>query len=77
MIGDYLPALIKQLFRDNFMGSEMEMSFLLYFIKGYFLLAVFTITNNPLTDRLKKLRESTKEKVMLNCDDFFQHKQTA
>jgi hypothetical protein len=74
-IGNYLLLLAKQLFRDNFMGSEMEMGVLLFFIKGYFLLAVFAITNNPLIERFKKLRESLIENVVLNRDDFYQHKQ--
>ena len=76
-IGKLLLPLIKQLFRDNFMGSEMEMGVLLLFIKGYFLLAVFAIANNPLTDRIKKLRESLIENVVLNHDDFYRHKQAA
>jgi hypothetical protein len=76
-IGNYLLPLVKQLFRDNFMGSEMEMGVLLFFIKGYFLLAVFAITNNPLIDRLKKLKESAIEKVMLSRGDFSQHQQAA
>jgi hypothetical protein len=76
-IGNYLLPLVKQLFRDNFMGSEMEMGVLLFFIKGYFLLAVFAITNNPLTNRFKKLRESIIENVVLNRNDFYHHKQAA
>lgn len=74
-IGNYLLLLAKQLFRDNFMGSEMEIGVLLFFVKGYFLLAVFAITNNHLTARLKKLRESMVENVVLNRNDFYQHKQ--
>jgi hypothetical protein len=76
-IGNYLLPLLKQLFRDNFMGSEMEMGVLLFFIKGYFLLAVFAITNNPLIDLFKKLKESVIENVVVNRDDFYQHKQAA
>ncbi len=76
-IGNYLLPLLKQLLRDNFMGSEMEMGVLLFLIKGYFLLAVFAITNNSLIDRFKKLRESTMENVVLNRNDFYRHKQAA
>jgi len=76
-IGNYLLLLAKQLFRDNFMGSEMEMGVLLFFIKGYFLLAVFAITHNPLIDRFKKIKESIVENVVLNRDDFYQNKQAA
>ncbi|MFI5139718.1 MAG: hypothetical protein ACHQIM_17990 [Sphingobacteriales bacterium] len=75
--GNYLLPLAKQLFRDNFMGSEMEMGVILFFIKGYFLLAVIAITNNSLAARFKKLRESVIENVVLHHDDFSQHRQAA
>jgi hypothetical protein len=76
-ISKYLFLLFKQLFSDTFMSSEIEMGILLFFIKGYFLLAVFAITNNPLIDQFKKLRGSTIENAGLNQDDFSQHKQYA
>jgi hypothetical protein len=76
-IGKFLLPLIKQLFRDNFMGSEVEMGILLFFIKGYFLMALFAITHNPLADRLKKLRESAIENPVLSHNGFFQQRQAA
>jgi hypothetical protein len=76
-IGNYLLPLLKQLVRDNFMGSEMEMGILLLFVKSYFLLAVYTISHNALTDRVKKLRESTTKSAELNYEDIYQHEQAA
>ena len=76
-IGDYLLPLLKQLFRDNFMGSEMEMGILLLFVKSYFLLGIYVITHNALTDRFKKLNKSINESVELNHEEIYQHKQAA
>jgi len=53
-IGNYLLPLVKQLFRDNFMGSEMDDGDFYYSLsKVIFLLAVFTITHNPLSQPMK------------------------
>jgi hypothetical protein len=76
-IGDYLLLLIKQLFRDNFMGSEMDMGILLLFIKNYFLLAAYAIMHNALTDQFKKLRKIITPSAVLYHKDFYQHKQAA
>lgn len=76
-VGNYLLPLLKQLFKDNFMGSEMEMGILLLFVKSYFLLAVYVIGHNALTNRFKKLRESTIKSTELSYEDIYQHKQAA
>ncbi|MDB5024164.1 MAG: hypothetical protein JWP78_1919 [Mucilaginibacter sp.] len=75
-LGNYLLPLLKQLFRDNFMGSEMEMGILLLFVKSYFLLAVHAISHNALTDRFKKSGESTTKSAELNYEDIY-HEQAA
>jgi hypothetical protein len=76
-LSHYFLPLLKQLFRDNFMGSEMEMGILLLFVKSYFLLAVYAIRHNALTDRVKKLNKSINESVELNHEVIYQHKQAA
>jgi hypothetical protein len=76
-IGNYLLPLLKQLFKDNFMGSEMEMGILLLFVKSYFLIAVFAITHNPLVDQFKKLRLSINKSAVLQHRDYYQHNQVA
>ena len=73
----YLLPLLKQLFRDNFMGSEMEMGILLLFVKSYFLLAVYTIRHNVLANRFKKMRMNRTKTPVLYREDFYQHKQAA
>jgi hypothetical protein len=74
-VGDYLLLLIKQLFRDSFLGPEMDMGILLLFIKSYFLLAAYAIMHNALTDRFKKLRKIITPNAVLYHKDFYQHKQ--
>jgi len=74
-IGEYLLLLIKQLFRDSFMGSEMDMGIMLLFIKSYFLLAAYAIMHNALTDQFKKLRKMITPDAVLYHKDFYQHKQ--
>jgi hypothetical protein len=53
--GQYLLPLLRQLFRDNFMGSDMEIGILLIFLRDYFLSAADVFRNNAITDRIKKL----------------------
>jgi hypothetical protein len=76
-IGNYLLPLLKELFKDNFMGSDMEMGILLLFVKSYFLLAVYVISHNALTDRFKKLNKSINKSVELNHEEIYRHKQAA
>jgi len=76
-IGEYLLPLIKQLFRDSFMGSEMDMAILLLFIKSYFLLATYAITHNALADQFKRLRKIITRDAVLYHKDFYQHTQAA
>jgi len=76
-IGHYLLPLIKQLFRDNFMGSEMEMSILLVLVKGYVLLAVHTIRHNAITKQFKKLSSGLTKNAVLIDKDFSRHRQAA
>ncbi|MGZ3767901.1 MAG: hypothetical protein ACXVB0_04840 [Mucilaginibacter sp.] len=76
-VGNYFLPLVKQLFKDNFMGSEMEMGMILLFVKSYFLVAAYAIRHNALTDRVKKLKDSTTRSIVLKQEDFYQHKQAA
>ena len=45
-LGYYLLPLVKQLFRDNFMGSDIEMGMLLIFPERYFFTAADALSNN-------------------------------
>jgi hypothetical protein len=76
-VGYYLLPLVKQIFRDNFMGSDAEMGILLVFLKGYFLSATDTIRNNAVTDLFKKLRGSKRTIAVLNTERIYNHPQAA
>jgi len=76
-LSHYFLPLLKQLFRDNFMGSEMEMGILLLFVKSYFLLAVHAVRDSALTERFKKLRVSKYKNDALPKEVIYQHKQAA
>jgi len=76
-IGQYLLPLAKQLFRDNFMGSDMEMGILLLFIKSYFMVAVYAIRNNSITRQFSKVQENISKNILSPRDTFYQHKQAA
>lgn len=53
-----LLPVVKQLFRDNFLGSDMEMGILVIFLKGYLSSATNAVKNNVITNLFKSLRKS-------------------
>ena len=76
-VGYYLLPLVKQLLRDNFMGSDMEMGMLLIFLKDYFLSATDTIRNNAVTNLFKKLKDSKNTIAVLDTERIYDHQQAA
>jgi hypothetical protein len=76
-VGYYLLPLVKQLFRDNFMGSDAEMGVLLIFLKGYFSSAVETVSNNAVTGLLEKLRSSKDTVAILDTERIYDNQQAA
>jgi hypothetical protein len=75
--GYYMLPLVKQLLRDNFMGSDMEMEMLLIFLKGYFLSAAGAIRNNAVTNLFKKLKGSKNAIAVLHTERIYNHQQAA
>jgi hypothetical protein len=75
--GYYMLPLVKQLLRDNFMGSDMEMEMLLIFLKGYFLSATDTIRNNAVTNLFNKLKGSKNAIAVLDTKRIYDHQQAA
>ncbi len=76
-MGQYLLPLIKQLLRDSFMGSDMEIGMLLIFLKSYFLSAVEIASNNAVTDLIKKFRGNKSTIAILNTERIYDHQQAA
>jgi hypothetical protein len=76
-IGSYLLPLVKQIFRDNFMGSDMEMSMLLIFLKGYFFSAANAARNNMVTELFRKIRKNKAEVIVLKTEKKYNYQQAA
>lgn len=76
-IGEYLLPLVKQLFRDNFMGSDMEMGILLIFLKGYFLSATNLISHNAVTGLFKKFKKSNAQVGAWDTEAIYDYKKAA
>jgi hypothetical protein len=64
MIGHYLLPLAKQIFRETFMGADMEMGIVLIFMKDYFLSAADIIRNNAVTKLFKQSKDSKRDMVV-------------
>lgn len=60
--GSYVTPILKQAFRDSFMGSDQELEMILLFLQGYILSAAKTVRHNPLTDGIKKLQVRLNER---------------
>ena len=76
-VGYYLLPLVKQLFKDNFMGSDAEMGVLLIFLKGYFSSAVETLRSNAVGDLFRKLRGVRGTVAVLDTERTYDHQQAA
>ncbi len=76
-MGSYLFPLLKQLFRETLMAPEVEMEMLMLFVKNYFLLIAFTVSQVALALRFKKSTGSIYKSAVVHRDKLYQHKQAA
>jgi hypothetical protein len=76
-VGHYLLPLAKQIFRDSFMGADMEMGILLIFMKDYFLSAANAIRNNAVTNLFKKFKSSKRNVSVSASERIYNHPQAA
>ena len=60
-INYYLTLLLKQIFSDNFSGSDAETGMVLIFLKSYFLSATALLSNNVITDFVKASKNQTRK----------------
>jgi len=65
----YLTLLLKQIFSDNFSGSDAETGMVLIFLKSYFLSATALLSNNVITDFVKGLKKSNAKVVGLVTEE--------
>ena len=73
----YLTLLLKQIFSDNFSGSDAETGMVLIFLKGYLLSATALLSNNVITDFFKNLRKQNAKVVTLDVEENFNYNKAA
>jgi hypothetical protein len=65
----YLTLLLKQIFSDNFSGSDAETGMVLIFLKSYFLSATILLSNNMITDFIKGFKKQNAKVVELAAEE--------
>lgn len=65
----YLTLLLKQIFNDNFSGSDAETGMVLIFLKSYFMSATAFISNNRIADFIKSLKKQHAKVVVLDAEE--------
>ena len=73
----YLTLLVKQIFSDNFSGSDAEVGMVLIFLKGYFLSAADLLKNNVITDFFRKLKTGQSNIVVLDTEQNYSYNKAA
>ena len=73
----YLTLLLKQIFSDNFSGSDAETGMALIFLKGYLLSATAFISNNMITDFVKGLKKQNTRVVELVAEENLSYTKAA
>lgn len=73
----YLTLLLKQIFSDNFSGSDAETGIVLIFLKGYLLSATAFLSNNVLTDFVKGLKKENTKVAELDAEENFDYNKAA
>jgi len=68
-INYYLTLLLKQIFSDNFSGSDAETGMALIFLKSYVLSATAFISNNLVIDFIKSLKKQHAKVVVLEAEE--------
>jgi len=64
----YLTLLMKQIFSDNFSGSDAETGMALIFLKSYLVSATAFLSNNVITDFVKSLKKQNAKVVRLDAE---------
>lgn len=76
-ISYYLTLLLKQIFSDNFSGSDAETGMVLIFLKSYFLSATAFLSNNVIIDFVKGLKKQNANVVELAAEENFNFNKAA
>ena len=73
----YVTLLLKQIFSDNFSGSDAETGMVLIFLKSYLLSATAFLSNNLVTDFVKGLKKQNVKVVELAAEEGFNFNKAA
>jgi len=73
----YLTLLLKQIFSDNFSGSDAETGMALIFLKSYFISAAAFLSNNLVTDFVKGLKKQNAKVMELGAGENFNYNKAA
>ena len=65
----YITLLLKQIFSDNFSGSDAETGMALIFLKSYVMSATVFLSNNLVTDFVKGLKKQNAKVVELAAEE--------
>ena len=76
-INYYLTLLLKQIFSDNFSGSDAETGMVLIFLKSYFVSATAFLSNNLVTDLVKSLKKQNAKVVEIGAEENFNFNKAA
>lgn len=70
----YLTLLLKQIFSDNFSGSDAETGMAIIFLKSYLVSATAFLSNNLVIDFVKRLK---KQNAKLGAEENFNFNKAA
>jgi len=73
----YLTLLLKQIFSDNFSGSDAETGMALIFLKSYFVSASAFLSNNLVTGFVKNLKKQKAKVMELGAEENFNYNKAA
>lgn len=73
----YVTLLLKQIFSDNFSGSDAETGMVLIFLKSYFVSATAFLSNNVIIDFVKGLKKQNAKVVELTAEENFNFNKAA
>jgi hypothetical protein len=73
----YLTLLLKQIFSDNFSGSDAETGMALIFLKSYLVSATAFLSNNIVTDFVKGLKKQNAKVMELGTEENFNYNKAA
>jgi len=73
----YLTLLLKQIFSDNFSGSDAETGMVLIFLKSCFISATAFLSNNVVIDFVKGLKKQNAKVVELAAEENLSYTKAA